>query len=142
MAAPQIQLTGGGVLVVAGVAAAGLAMWWASRKLPDAIEAGKDAAWALSPTNNNNVFSSGVDSIGRNISGDANWTLGAWIHDVIHGTPEEIAAAAARDAAYQRAMNTAAQQPDTWGREARTSSYQSRDNVAGNFVIDPWAIAP
>ena len=146
MAAPHIQLTSGGVLVLGAVAAGGLALWWASRQLPDAIEAGteaaKDAAWAVTPWNNDNVFSEGVDSIGRNLTGDANWTLGGWIHDVLHGTQEEIAERARQQATIDRANQTAAQQPATWGREARTPSYQSRDDVAGNLETNWWGIAP
>ena len=45
----------------------------------------KAAAEAVNPLNNDNVFASGVDSVGASVTGDSNFKLGAWIYEAIHG---------------------------------------------------------
>lgn len=47
------------------------------------------AVSAVNPANNDNIFASGVDSIGRSLSGNDKWRLGFWLDDVINGTSEE-----------------------------------------------------
>jgi len=44
----------------------------------------KDTITAIAPTNPNNIFASGVNDVGRSLSGNDNWTLGGWIYDVTH----------------------------------------------------------
>jgi hypothetical protein len=67
------------VLIVAGVAAVGA--WYLSRTAKGAI---KDAGQAINPVNRDNVFYSGVNSVGEAISGDKNFTLGGWLYDLTH----------------------------------------------------------
>lgn len=52
----------------------------------------EDGLNAISPTNPDNIFAQGVDSVGAIFSGDENWSLGGWLYDVGNGTPEEQAA--------------------------------------------------
>jgi hypothetical protein len=40
---------------------------------------------AVSPLNNDNVFTTAVDDVGRKITGQKNWSLGVWIYDITHG---------------------------------------------------------
>jgi hypothetical protein len=54
-----------------------------------AQKAVSDTAEAINPLNNDNIFASGVDNVGRKLSGNNNWTLGGWLHGVINGTPQE-----------------------------------------------------
>ncbi len=86
MAAPNVQLTGGGVAVAAGIAVGGLALWWASRKAGAAVgavtEAAGDALWAISPTNNENVIYGAVNTPIQWLTGDPNATLGGVVYDV------------------------------------------------------------
>lgn len=48
-------------------------------------ESVNDAAYSIAPTNPNNIFSEGVDSVGAMISGNQNFSLGGWIYDITHG---------------------------------------------------------
>ena len=41
-------------------------------------------AQAVNPTNQNNIFSKGVNTAGEALTGDPNWTLGVWIYDITH----------------------------------------------------------
>jgi hypothetical protein len=54
-----------------------------------AKEAVSDVGYAISPVNNDNVFSAGVDAIGASVSGDKNFKLGNWIYEKLHGTTAE-----------------------------------------------------
>lgn len=56
-----------------------------------AQKAVSDTVEAISPLNNDKIFATGVDNVGRKLSGNNNWSLGVWFHDVIYGTPEEQA---------------------------------------------------
>ncbi|GAA6171632.1 hypothetical protein NBRC116592_13020 [Colwellia sp. KU-HH00111] len=48
-----------------------------------------DAAYSIAPTNPNNIFSNGVNSVGKTLSGNEHWSLGGWIYDVSH-SPDEF----------------------------------------------------
>jgi hypothetical protein len=49
-----------------------------------AIETAGDVGHAISPTNNDNIFAAGVDSVGAKLSGDENFKLGVWLYDVVN----------------------------------------------------------
>lgn len=38
----------------------------------------------VKPSSSDNVINQGVESIGRELTGDPNFTLGGWIYDVTH----------------------------------------------------------
>lgn len=46
---------------------------------------------AVSPLNDDNIFASGVDNVGRKLSGNDNWNLGSWLYDAVNGSPQEQA---------------------------------------------------
>lgn len=46
--------------------------------------AAADVGQAVNPLNPDNVFASGVDAIGANLSGNENWSLGGWIYDIVN----------------------------------------------------------
>jgi hypothetical protein len=48
-------------------------------------EVAKKAAAAFDPTSSDNIFASGVDSVGEILTGDDNFSLGGWVYDKIHG---------------------------------------------------------
>ncbi|WP_261840908.1 hypothetical protein [Aliamphritea ceti] len=68
------QFTVMGVLIGVGV-------WYASRKVGSVAEKAIDA---VNPLNNDNVISSGVDSVGAEITGIENWNLGGAIYDGVN----------------------------------------------------------
>lgn len=74
-----------GAVTVAAIITAYLIKDQAQKAVSDTVE-------AVSPLNNDNIFASGVDNVGRKLSGNNNWKLGSWLHDVINGTAEEQAA--------------------------------------------------
>lgn len=67
----------GMVVAVAAVGAIGL--YFAEKRV-------RQAAAAVSPTNPDNVFASGVDSVGASITGNENFKLGGWIYETLHGS--------------------------------------------------------
>ena len=91
MSGPQVELTGGGVLVGVGLIVGGLLIWAAYKKGPamldSAADAAEQAAWAVTPWNNDNVIYGGVNSVGGAITGDSSFSLGSWIYDVTHPEP-------------------------------------------------------
>lgn len=58
-----------------------VALYVAEKKAREAIGA---AGNAVNPLNNDNVFASGVDSIGAKLSGNKNFKLGGLIYDVFN----------------------------------------------------------
>ena len=73
--------------MVAAIAIAGLGVAYLAEK--KARKVASDVGNAINPINNDNVFASGVDAVGAKLTGKSNFKLGIWIHDKIHGTPEE-----------------------------------------------------
>lgn len=69
----------GTVLVVGvlGVVVMSVAAYGAKSAADNAVE-------AISPTNPDNIFASGVNNIGKSLSGKDNWNLGGWIYDITH----------------------------------------------------------
>jgi len=50
----------------------------------DAIKVEGTVATAVNPVNPNNVFASGVNSVGSAVTGDSNFSLGVWLYDATH----------------------------------------------------------
>lgn len=73
-----------GAVTVAALITAYLIKDQAQKAVSDTVE-------AVSPLNEDNIFASGVDNVGRKLSGNNNWKLGGWLHGVLNGTPEEQA---------------------------------------------------
>lgn len=46
----------------------------------------KAALNAVNPTNGDNIFASGVDKVGAQLTGNENFKLGAWVYDLLHPT--------------------------------------------------------
>jgi len=68
--------------MVAAVAVVGaVAVYVAEKK---AREAASQIGQAINPVNSNNIFASGVDSVGAKLSGNKNFKLGGWIYDVFN----------------------------------------------------------
>lgn len=80
----RVSLTGGGVLALVGVAAAAYVIWKGSRLAAPLVDAAGEALQAVNPTNRDNIFYSGVNSVGAAVSGDKDWSLGGWIYDITH----------------------------------------------------------
>lgn len=66
----------GQALVLAGVV--GAAMYYGQKKA-------REAGQAIDPTSENNVFYSGVNAVGKSLTGQENFDLGGWLYDKIHG---------------------------------------------------------
>lgn len=67
---------------VAAVAVVGVAAIYLAEK--KAREAAADIGQAINPVNNDNIFASGVNSVGAKLTGDQNFKLGAWLYDITH----------------------------------------------------------
>lgn len=93
----QLQLTPGAVAVGVGVLVGGFLLWRASKVAGEvagaAVETAKDAAWAVTPWNQENVFyglandAGGAivtDPAGPGKNADGSWTLGGWFYDITH----------------------------------------------------------
>ena len=69
----------------AGLAVLALVVYNGAGKTVDAL---KSVGSAIDPTNNNNVFATGVNKVGGILAGgDPNWSLGGAIYDWTHSTP-------------------------------------------------------
>ena len=68
--------------MVAAVAVVGVVVVYLAEK--KAREAVGTVGQAINPVNNDNIFASGVDSVGAKLTGDENFKLGAWIYDITH----------------------------------------------------------
>lgn len=66
----------GQALILAGVV--GAAMYYGQKK---AVEMGQ----AVNPNSKDNVVYSGVNAVGKTLTGKDNFDLGVWIYDTIHG---------------------------------------------------------
>lgn len=84
--ADNVKAVGLGV----GLLALGYVGYKAYKDGPQAIA---DAANAINPTNPDNIFATGVNSVGGAIvsepdgagkNADGSWTLGGWVYDVTH----------------------------------------------------------
>lgn len=148
----QIQLTPG-AMAVAGVAVLGLGyLAWKTRGMNATDIASGAVSGAISAAGNaatGTVLGIG-DAVGiprtsesqcsADLAAGRLWDAsfscpaGRFLGEGVFGWGED------ESPAYKNAMNTAAQQPATWGREARTT--QSRDNETSGFTIDWWGFAP
>lgn len=68
--------------MVAAVAVVGVVVVYLAEK--KAREAAADIGQAINPVNNDNIFASGVDSVGSKLTGNENFKLGSWIYDQFH----------------------------------------------------------
>jgi hypothetical protein len=50
-----------------------------------AVYAAEKARRRLDPTDPNNLFYDGVNSVGSSVTGNDDFSLGSWLYDVIHG---------------------------------------------------------
>lgn len=57
---------------------------FAGRKLADTAA---KAANAVNPLNHDNIFATGVNDLGANLTGDKDFTLGGWFYDFTHADP-------------------------------------------------------
>ena len=72
---------------VAAITVAGIVVYVLLKR--EAKAAAETIGQAVNPTDPENIFYSGVSSVGRAVTGDDNWTLGAWIYDVMNnGGPD------------------------------------------------------
>lgn len=60
--------------IAGGLAVVGYLIY---RKLPDVGN-------AVNPLNQENVFYEGVNAVGEKLSGDQDFSLGAWLYDITH----------------------------------------------------------
>lgn len=86
----KVELTPTALLALAGVVVLGVVAWKLAGKAGEladgAIETAKDAAQAVNPLNNENVFATTVNDVGAVVTGNpkGSWSLGSWIYDVTH----------------------------------------------------------
>lgn len=52
-----------------------------------AVDGVKAVGNAVNPVNHDNVFASGVNSVGGAITGESGFSLGGWLWDATHATP-------------------------------------------------------
>lgn len=89
----KVELSPTALLALAGVVVLGVVVWKVAGKAGElassAAEAAKDAAQAVNPLNNDNVFATTVNDVGAVITGNpqGSWSLGSWIYDVTHPEP-------------------------------------------------------
>lgn len=69
-----------GLALAIGVIGAGF-LYYTGKKAAETVS---EAAQALNPINNDNIFASGVDAVGAKLSGNEHWSLGGWIYDITH----------------------------------------------------------
>jgi hypothetical protein len=67
---------------VAAITAAGIVVYMLLKEEAAAVVGA--VGDAIDPTNPNNIFHSGVNAVGENISGQKGWSLGGWIYDITH----------------------------------------------------------
>ncbi|MDT0603483.1 hypothetical protein [Thalassotalea castellviae] len=75
----------GMIITAAGVGA--IVLYFAEKKLRAAAG---EVGQAVNPLNNDNIFASGVNSVGASITGNQNWSLGGSIYELFNGTSEEL----------------------------------------------------
>lgn len=68
-------------MVAAVAVVGGVALYLAQKK---AMELAGDVGHAINPINNDNIFASGVDSVGAKLTGNERFSLGGWIYDKVH----------------------------------------------------------
>ena len=87
----KVQLQSQTVLILVAMAVVGVGGFMLYRKAravgSAAVDTAKEAAWAVTPWNNDNVIYGGVNSAGAAITGDNNFSLGGWIYDKTHSDP-------------------------------------------------------
>jgi hypothetical protein len=72
---------GVGVVSVIGVAV----LWYVSRKAGDAVETAVDNTLeAVNPTNPENIFASGTNAVGGELTGQKDFSLGSWVYDQLN----------------------------------------------------------
>ena len=85
MKGPNVSITGTAVLALAALA--GLAVVYLKRKEIGA--AAVEAAQAMNPASDKNLVYRGVSSVGAAVSGNADWSLGTWVYDLMHPNEAE-----------------------------------------------------
>lgn len=70
-----MKLTNSQLLMLIGAGVLGV--WYLKKSAGDALN-------AVNPTNNDNIFYSGVNSVGGALSDDDNFSLGSWVYDVFN----------------------------------------------------------
>lgn len=85
MSGPKVELSGGAVLVLAGLLVGGFALFRASQaagSIGTSLANGAAAVGqAINPFSDQNLAYRGVNAVGEAITGDANWTLGGATYD-------------------------------------------------------------
>lgn len=72
-------------MVAVGVLAAGLVLYFVARRVKGAVgEVAKQVGTAINPISAENIVYSGVNSVGRAITGDPHFTIGGLIYDIFH----------------------------------------------------------
>ena len=88
---PQIELSGGAVLVVAGLLVAGLVVYRTARAASGLGSTLADAAGkvgeAINPTSPNNLAYKGVNALGSWATDNESWNLGGEVYDLFHPPP-------------------------------------------------------
>lgn len=83
MSAVKVLDTKAGMVVAIGAVGL-LTLYLAEKKI-------REVGSSISPTNPSNIFATGVNNVGAMISGNENFKLGAWVYDVVNGTPQQQA---------------------------------------------------
>lgn len=87
-----MQVSGATVAKIAVAAAAVGVVWYVSKSAASAVDkAGEllqNAAHAVSPFNNENIFYTAVNDAGASLTGDQNFSLGGSIYDWTHPEPK------------------------------------------------------
>lgn len=65
---------------VLALGAVAIAVYWILSR--EALAAAKAVGAAVNPVDRDNVFNSGVDAVGKSLSGESGWTLGGWVYDI------------------------------------------------------------
>lgn len=81
----KIGLNGTGVLALAGVAVAGWVAWKVYKGAGAAADVAKQVVTQdLNPASDKNIAYRGVNAAGAALTGNASFSLGSWLYDVMH----------------------------------------------------------
>lgn len=127
---PSTQL----VIIAAGLGGLAFVLYRGGARV---VQAAGDAANAINPLNDQNVFASSVDKVGAKLSGDSSWSLGTWIYDVTHpAAPADTASAPALNYASPANDSSAQAMPGDPPALSFLSGQSFKD------LADPYAVNP
>ena len=72
----KLDLTGGGVIALAGLAVVGLGAWWIYSQRGAIANTAAKAADAVNPASQSNLVNRSVSAAGAALTGQADWSLG------------------------------------------------------------------